>query len=99
MQSLGHLTINSSGNNILVYYVIVVIFKLTKRNTFQIVAHVVWTTFGSWRSETRIRYVQTQVHESVLAGDDVLLVGQERPGHHGNVLEAKLQPLLLVLAV
>ena len=61
--------------------------------------HVVWATLGARWSEAWVRYVHTEVHQGVLTSDDVLVVGQERPRDHGDVLEAELQPRLVVLAV
>ena len=61
-------------------------------DTLHVVTQMIWATLGAWRSEAWVRYVQSEVNQGVLASDDVLLVGQERPRDHGEVLEAELQP-------
>ena len=66
-------------------------------DTLHVVTQMIWATLGAWRSEAWVRYVQSEVNQGVLASDDVLLVGQERPRDHGEVLEAELQPRLVML--
>ena len=74
-------------------------FGLTKRDTFLVETHLLFSTLGASRSQPWVRVAQSEVNQGVPAGHDVPPVLYEGPGDEGDVVQPYLEVLAVVLAV